>query len=127
MNYVFLTILFLLSCTKISRNSSVDRSEKWMAYKLVQEAGFSDTVKFRDTLNYFDQLGSPSLLVAHKGKIVFCRGDCERRFLIHSMRKYNGAVWKVRKSGDIDLGKILEFSGIDDKKGLSDSEKKQRY
>ena len=124
MQKTILILLILSGCALIRNESRVSNHGRWKKYINTEESGFEEK-KLRLAHDFFNELNSPALLVTHKGKVSFCWGDCERRFMIHSIWKsiMNPVYGQYSYQGKLDLKKTLSEIGIDDKEGLSQIEK----
>lgn len=96
----------------------------WKQYGDLRMAGWSDE-KLKSAWDYGEELGSASVMVAYKGKVLLAWGDWERNYNCHSIRKVflNALIGIYVDNGVIDLGKTLGDLDIDDNTPLTDVEK----
>ena len=101
--------------------------KKWLQYVNPEDAGWSSH-KLNEAFNYYKKIGTDALLVIYKGAVLLSRGEVERRFLCHSVRKslLSALVGIYQNKGKIDLNETLNSLGIDDIPHLSKQEKKAR-
>src|SRR5258706_965191 len=99
----------------------------WSQYTSPEQAGYSSS-QLMQARDYFNQIGSSSLLVVHNGAILAAWGDVTRRFMSHSARKsYMSALYGIHvNNGDIDLNQTLAELNIDDEPALTSTEKEAR-
>lgn len=72
-----------------------------------------------------DELDTSALMIIHRGKVVDAWGDLDYKYRCHSIRKgFLSALYGIQiADGVIDMDATMEDLGIDDNKGLSDTEK----
>jgi CubicO group peptidase (beta-lactamase class C family) len=99
----------------------------WFQYASPEEAGYSSP-QLIQAHDYFNQMGSASLLVVHDGAILAAWGDVTRRFVSHSARKsYMSALYGIHvNNGNINLNQTLTELNIDDESALTTIEKEAR-
>jgi CubicO group peptidase (beta-lactamase class C family) len=99
----------------------------WSQYAFPEEAGFSSS-QMMQAQNYFNQMGSASLLVVHDGAILAAWGDVTRRFVSHSIRKsYMSALYGIHVDNEnINLNETLAELNTDDEPALTPMEKEAR-
>lgn len=115
-----LSVSLLLSVTAIVQGQSIG----WNQYVNPAEAGFSaeGLSKVDEQLS---QMSLPAVMVVHHGNVVYSSGNLSRRFMCHSVRKsIMSAMYGIYEDqGDIALNSTLKSLGIDDKEGLTETEK----
>ncbi|MCE7992040.1 MAG: serine hydrolase [Roseivirga sp.] len=101
--------------------------QPWMYYETAEEAGFS-SAKIAEAKATYEQMRSAAFMVIYKGKVLVAWDDVSRRYMTHSMRKsLMSAMYGIYEGkGIIDLNKSLATLGIDDKQGLTATEKQAR-
>ena len=87
------------------------------------EEGNSDP--WQQTEQFLQQKSAHSMVVLHKGEMVYQYGDITQPLLVHSIRKalLNGLYGLYVKKGVIDLDTTLAELGIDDNDELTETEK----
>lgn len=127
MNRLSMSILFGAWLMCLTQPASGQDSRPWMRYKTAEEAGFS-SVKIAEAKAKYDQMRSAALMVIYRGKVLIAWDDVSRRYMTHSMRKsLMSAMYGIYEDkGVIDLNKTLATLGIDDKQGLTATEKQAR-
>ena len=123
-SYLILPILVMLNLSCTARQTSGDG---WLQYSSPTEAGFS-TDGLTEAKAYFDNLDSETLMLVHKGKVVFAWGDPTKRYRQVSIRKsYLSALFgKEIDAGTVSLDATLADLGIDDIHNLTDAEKQAK-
>ncbi len=96
----------------------------WSQYTSPEQAGYSSS-QLMQARDYFNQMGSSSLLVVYNGAILAAWGDVTRRFMSHSARKsYMSALYGIHVNhGNINLSQTLAELNIDDEPALTTTEK----
>ncbi len=96
----------------------------WQMYQNPEDAGFSKAA-IQKIEAYFHHSDLAALFVVYNGKVLLARGDYQRRFNCHSIRKslMNAVIGIGYDAGKIDLNKTLADLRIDDFYKLSESEK----
>jgi CubicO group peptidase (beta-lactamase class C family) len=99
-----------------------------MSYADPAEAGF-DAARLEAARVTWEGIPSSAFLVVSDGAVVAARGDVDRRFMCHSVRKsFMSALYGIYwDRGEIELNKTLVDLGIDDEDDvLLESEKQAR-
>lgn len=101
--------------------------ETWSRYNDIYQIGWLEKELIK-AKNYYDDIGSASALLIHKGAIVFAWGDVKRKYMAHSIRKnFLFSLYGIHeREGSINLNKTIGELGINDKDGLSDLEKQAK-
>ncbi len=81
--------------------------------------------RWQATEHFLQQKNAHSMVVLHKGKVVYDYGKIAQPLLVHSIRKavLNGLFGLYVKKGQIDLNATLAELDIDDNNPLSETEK----
>jgi hypothetical protein len=119
-NYFFFSLILFFEATVYAQNPG----EHWMRYKTPEQAGWSteQLEKFCRNSN------ANSIVLLHKGKIVYTYGDYCRRIKCHSMRKsFLSALYGIYiDKGMIDTAATIGNLDITDTTPLTSSEKEAR-
>lgn len=115
-NSFFLCFLFVVTIA-----SAQNPSEHWLRFKTPEMAGWSAEQLEKVCSNS----NANSIVLLHKGKIVYTYGDCCRRIKCHSMRKsFLSALYGIYiDKGKIDTVATIGNLEITDKIPLTSNEK----
>ena len=115
-SFLMVSIAIIFS-TSVSGVSGVEANKQ-------PDSEFSK-VKLTELAQYLEQHGSSSMMIHHKGKVVFSWGDANKKHVIHSIRKSMlNALYGIYVSrGKIDLDSTLKDLDIDDIHHLTEQEK----
>ncbi len=99
----------------------------WMRYADPAQAGWS-AEGLAAARAYWEGLDSAAWMVVENGVVVAAWGDCERRYMCHSVRKsfLSGLYGPFVENGTIDTEQTLGELGIDDEPALTELEKTAR-
>ncbi len=102
-------------------------SPHWQQYAAPEEAGFS-SAKLAQAKAFYQSNNAAALMVIYRGAVLIAWGDTQRRYRCHSMRKsIMSALYGIYvEKGRIDTAKTIKQLNIDDKQGLTETEKEAR-
>jgi CubicO group peptidase (beta-lactamase class C family) len=109
-------------------SSSVDETwpgKVWSAWASPEAAGYSSE-KLEQARQLWESVDSAAYLVIVDGAVLASWGEVERRFQCHSVRKSLLSALYGIYEGEIDFEATLAELEIDDREGLSDTEKQAR-
>lgn len=101
--------------------------DQWMHYETPEYAGWSSE-DIDEAKAFADSIGTAAFLLIHDGVVVASYGDYARRYMVHSVRKslLSALIGIYVEKGAIDPEKTLGELGIDDRLGLTETEKSAR-
>lgn len=118
---VFLLFSYSIGCEVLDKEQSFEPIS-------AEEAGYSEE-KLLELSAFLDSTGTSSMMLLHDGKLLFKKGDIDRKHLIHSIRKpmINALYGVYVHRGVIDTNQTLAELGIDDiAPELTENEKSAR-
>ncbi len=122
-----LSIVFFFLISATSHAQDRFPGETWMQYTSPEEAGWSSE-KLKDAMAFSDSIGSAAFMLVYDGAVITTKGDIERRYMCHSVRKsFLSALYGVHAGdGNIKVNKTLAELNIDDKDALTSIEKQAK-
>ncbi|MCF6264158.1 MAG: beta-lactamase family protein [Xanthomonadales bacterium] len=112
---MILVIMCFIAFSSVLFSEDINSSSK---------SGFSKE-KLEVLTKYLEKHGSSSMVIVHRGEVVFSWGDVTKKHLIHSIRKsmLNALYGIYVDKGVININSTLKELGIDDIHGLTELEK----
>jgi len=119
-------LLFGVTNLAVSQ-SRVFPGNDWQVADQADTLGWSGD-KLQAARNYAASIDTAAVMVVAGGIVIDQWGDTTRKFNVHSVRKslLSALIGIYEARGAIDLEATLEDLGIDDKLGLTDSERQAR-
>ena len=111
--------------TNVQDPSNVFPQAAWTAHESPEAVGWSQG-GLASVRAYTETLDTAAVLIVQGGRILDRWGAVEEKYAVHSIRKslLNALYGIFVAEGAIGLGRTLASLGIDDKEGLTDTEKK---
>lgn len=124
-------LVLLLSLTSPSLEAQIASTaypgSSWQALDDPAELGWS-VAGLRRARAYTDSTTTAAVMIVHRGRLVAEWGETTRKFNVHSVRKslLSAMIGIYEADGTLDLEMTLEQLGIDDRLGLTPSERQAR-
>ncbi|HJO93336.1 MAG TPA: serine hydrolase [Victivallales bacterium] len=113
--------MFSVNAATIKHNAP---EKTWMQYKTPAEAGWS-AEKLKEAHNYFKKIGSSTVMLIYKGKVVVAWGNVDKDMPAASIRKvFLSALYGIYvDKGVINIHDTLQDINFNDKPPLTHSER----
>jgi CubicO group peptidase (beta-lactamase class C family) len=106
---------------------AADSSDHWRQYAAIDAAGWSSAA-LEEAREYAEEIGSTSVMVVERGRVLLAWGDVAVRHNVFSIRKslLGALIGNAVERGEIDLTLTLADYRIDDSPPLTEQERTAR-